>query len=122
TRICHRRTRIGRPAVLRGIRPGSAFSSSTNFGVSGCLGWMSFRWRTRFSGRTATSQIGQRSILFTATPFATGGRSQGELVFRNDADGGRTHAYMAPEESPDRNGLSPRTLSTARSKSVIDTV
>src|SRR5438270_806709 len=57
-----------------------------------------------------------------ATPFVTGGRSQDELVFRNDADGGRTHAYMAPEESPDRTGLSPRTLSTARSKSVIVTV
>src|SRR2546423_13791023 len=33
-------------------------------------------------------------------PFAIPGRSQGELVFRNDADGGRTHAYMAPEEAP----------------------
>src|SRR5205809_7470629 len=55
-------------------------------------------------------------------PFVTGERSQGELVFRNDADGGRTDAYMAPEESPDRTGLSPRTLSTARSNSVIGTV
>src|SRR5437016_13384065 len=117
-RTCQRLTRNGRDGALVAIRPGCAFNSSTSFGVSGCLGWMSFRWRTRFSGRTATSQIGQRSILFTATPFATGGRSQGELVFRNDADGGRTHAYMAPEESPDRTGLSPRTLSTARSKAV----
>src|SRR5467141_2257584 len=83
-----RLTRKGREGVLAAIRPGSAFNRSTSFGVSGCLGWMSFRWRSRFSGRTATSQIGQRSILFTATPFATEGRSQGELVFRNDADGG----------------------------------
>src|SRR2546422_10699692 len=42
-------------------------------------------------------------------------------LFRNDAYETRTHAYIAPDESTERTGLSPRTLSTARSKSVIVT-
>src|SRR6266581_6633528 len=42
-------------------------------------------------------------------------------LFRNAVDASRTHAYMAPEESGVRIGFSPKTFSTARSKSVIVT-
>src|SRR2546425_142629 len=49
------------------------------------------------------------------------GRMERGLLFRNDAYAPRTHAYIAPEASVDRIGLSPSTLSTARSKSAIVT-
>ena len=64
----------------------------------------------------AAIRLGQRST-FVERRTRTG---VGDL-FRNDADEARTHAYIAPDESTERTGLSPRTLSTARSKSVIVT-
>src|SRR2546422_1039116 len=49
------------------------------------------------------------------------GRMERGLLFRNDAIGPRTHAYIAPDASVERIGLSPSTLSTARPKSPIVT-
>src|SRR5436309_2939637 len=49
------------------------------------------------------------------------GRMERGLLFRSDAIGPRTHAYIAPDASVERIGLSPSTLSTARPKSPIVT-
>src|SRR5436309_10726577 len=49
------------------------------------------------------------------------GRMERGLLFRSDAIGPRTHAYIAPDASVERIGLSPSTLSTARPKSAIVT-
>src|SRR5438034_10917548 len=81
---------------------------------------MSFRWRIKFSGRTPR----RKSDIDPYSPLGVvlaGTGSQEEVLFRNAADEGRTHAYIAPEESAERIGLSPRTLSTARSESAIET-
>src|SRR5713226_7078212 len=48
-------------------------------------------------------------------------RRERGLLFRGDAYAPRTQAYIAPDASVERIGLSPSTLSTARSKSAIVT-